>query len=125
MARIQLVQTDNNPTVNLRIWDGDTKLAVDLSLALSVNLLIQSQTEEVLLQTITGTRLAGAVSNDGTIDTTVTTPGKAGRVAFTFSNALMATLGNGYFDAQVQLVYSGAPTLLLRERLKLHIVASY
>ena len=125
MARIELVQTDNSPSISLRIWDGDTKLPIDLSLATGVNLLIQSQTEDVLLQTLGGTPLAGAVSDDGTIDTTVTTPGKAGRVSFTFSNALMATLGNGYFDAQVQITYAATPTLVLRERLKLHITASY
>lgn len=131
MARIELVQTDYNPAVTLFIWQDpeasypNQPQPIDLSATTGVNLLIQTQSDDALLQTMAGTLLTGGVCNDGTIDTTVTTAGKGGRVSFTFTNAIMAALGNGYFDGQVQLVYAASPTLLLRERLKLHIKASY
>ena len=121
MARIRLVQNDT-PTLTFYLYDDTTGLPINL-VGSTVSLAIRAVNTTTVLLSIPGTLLAGGVAMDGTIDTTITTPGIGGRVSFTFTTGQL-NLPAGYYDAQVQYV-NGSNISTVYETLQIEIRAAY
>lgn len=103
--RIKLVQGDTMPIVDIVIKDENHDTPIDLTGA-QVLLKFRPVGSTTLKETITGSLLTGVLGADGvTVDTTppYNTPGRGGRVRFTWTPTALDTVGS--FEGEVEITY--------------------
>lgn len=100
-TRIQLVQGDTLPAVVVALADSNTQAPIDVSDAgTTLTFKFRAAGTTTVLQTITGFKLPYAVTVDGTLDMSITTPGKGGRVSFPWPDGALS-IDPGNYEGEV------------------------
>lgn len=102
-STLRLVQNDT-PTINLWLYDKLTGQQIDVSAA--VTTFYFSTPDDVVLNTIVATKLAGTLNDDGSVNPNAyTTPGTGGRVAVVCPAGMLANVGT--YKAEIKVVFPG------------------
>ncbi len=106
MSRIKLVQGDTRPQVILSMTDKDTGQPIDVSAAGAFVLMkFRADGSTTILNELMATKLVGQLAEDGTIDTTNSTPGAGGRVMFSWPPGALDG-EPGYYEGEVSITFA-------------------
>ncbi len=114
--RIRLVTGDTQPPLTVALTDHNRGLPIDVSGAVVV-LKFRQEGQDALQATLTGTLLIGVLLNDGTIDTTNSTPGAGGRVRFDWAPGDL-DCDPGRYEGEIEITYPGGTVQTMYDRLK-------
>lgn len=103
---IKLVQSDTLPTVYVSLIDQTTELPVDISTATQVRVDFRAIGATVLTDTLYGTKIAGTVSPDGSINVVgYPVAGSGGRFSFNWNTNSLAAIGS--YEGAIVITYAG------------------
>ena len=102
-SRIILYQGDSGTTLITTLVNRETNDPINVTGAV-VLLRFMPADSSTVLNTLRGTALPGRLSGDGTIDTTWTIPGSAGRVAFAWPPGAL-NIPIGLYDGEIEITF--------------------
>lgn len=122
---ISLVRGDSKPDIVVNLNDRTTWDYLDVSDAsTSVTMKFRKRGTSDVLQTLTADKLTGGLQADGTIDTTVATPGAGGRVQFSWPVGSL-DIDPGYYEGEVSINFPGGIVQTLHDVLKFSVRADF
>ena len=124
-STIKLVQGDTRPQIVLSLTDKDSGDPIDVSASgTDVYMKFRAVGSTTILQTFTATKLPGQVAEDGSIDTSVTTPGAGGRVVFGWTTGSL-DVSPGYYEGEVSISFADGTLQTLYSTLKFYVRADF
>jgi hypothetical protein len=117
-TKIRLVQGDTKPAIIVSLTDEVSGAPIGLNTA-TVRMYFRSLGETEILATLTGTLLAGRVTDEGTIDTSspYDVPGSGGRVQFNWGSTDLARPAGDY-EGEIEITYSDGSKQTVYDLLK-------
>lgn len=122
---IKLVQGDTKPDIIVALNDRMDGSYINVSDAnASVVMKFRKRGTTAVLQEMEGTKLTGGLQADGTIDTTITTPGAGGRVSFTWQPGAL-DVDPGYYEGEITVTYANGSVQTLHDIVKFSLRADF
>lgn len=122
---IKLVQGDTKPDIIVALSDLSTLAYVDLSdPSTAVIMKFRRMATTAILQTIPGVKITGGLQADGTIDTTITTPGAGGRVQFSWPDGAL-DIDPGNYEGEVSVTFSDGSVQTVADLIRFSLRADF
>lgn len=117
-TKIRLVQGDTKPAIVVSLTDEVSLAPIGLNTT-TVRMYFRALGESTILATLTGTLLAGRVTDDGTVDSAspYDTPGAGGRVQFNWGSTDLAQPAGDY-EGEIEITYSDGTKQTVYDLLK-------
>jgi hypothetical protein len=119
--KIKLVQGDTKPALVVSLTDESTGSPIDVSGA-TTRLKFRAAGTLTVLSTTTATKIAGRVTEDGTIDSTAPydVPGKGGRVQFNWAAGSL-DVPPGDYEGEIEISYPDSTIQTVYDVLKFKV----
>jgi len=116
--KIKLVQGDTRPQLVLSLTDDTTGDPIDVSTA-TVRMRFRALGSTTVLSTMTASKIAGRVLEDGTIDLTspYDTPGVGGRCVISWSAGALS-LDPGDYEGEIEITFADTTVQTVYDTLK-------
>ena len=117
-TKIRLVQGDTKPAIIVSLTDEVSGAPIGLNTA-TVRMYFRSLGETEILATLTGTLLAGRVTDEGTVDSSAPydIPGAGGRAQFSWGSTDLARPAGDY-EGEIEITYADGSKQTVYDLLK-------
>ena len=102
MGRHHLVRHDTQAVLTVDLIDRPTGLPIPVDGAAVVRMYTRADNTTLVLDTIIATKLTGQTMSDGTLDSSVATPGLGGRVQFALPLSFTQR-EVGYYEGEIEI----------------------
>lgn len=121
-SRIKLVRNDTRPQLIVSLTDSVTGDPLDVSGDTVVRLKFREEGLTTLQATLVGTKLAGRLKADGTVDTAApyNVAGVGGRVAFNWTTEALSGPA-GMYEAEVEITFADGSIQTMYDLLKFRV----
>lgn len=123
--KIKLVQGDTRPQLTLSLTDDTTGDPIDVSTA-TVRMRFRALGSTAILATLTASKIAGRVLEDGTISTAspFNTPGVGGRCVISWSSEALNQPAGDY-EGEIEITFADATVQTVYDTLKFKLRSQF